>query len=58
MRLSKAWALTYPDNTVLLIDTYNVLKSGVVPNAIKVFDDVLKPMGKKTPKAVRLIVEI
>lgn len=48
----KAWALTYPNNTVLLIDTYNVLKSGV-PNAIKVFDEVLKPMGKR-PKALRI----
>jgi nicotinate phosphoribosyltransferase len=48
----KAWAETYSDNTVLLIDTYNVLKSGV-PNAIKVFDEVLKPLGKR-PKAVRI----
>lgn len=48
----KSWAETYPDNTVLLIDTYNVLKSGV-PNAIKVFDEVLKPLGKR-PKAVRI----
>ena len=31
----------YPDNAVLLIDTYNVLKSGL-PNAIKVFKE-LKP---------------
>ncbi len=30
------YANTYPDNCVLLIDTYNVLKSGL-PNAIKVF---------------------
>ncbi|GAA0116257.1 nicotinate phosphoribosyltransferase [Clostridium senegalense] len=48
----KAWANTYPDNTVLLVDTYNVLKSGV-PNAIKVFNEVLKPLGKR-PKAVRI----
>lgn len=47
-----AWAKTYPDNTVLLVDTYNVLKSGI-PNAIKVFDEILKPMGKR-PKAVRI----
>ena len=26
----------------LLVDTYNVLKSGI-PNAIKVFDEVLNP---------------
>ena len=38
-------AETYPDNCSLLIDTYNVLKSGL-PNAIKVFDEVLKPLGK------------
>lgn len=48
----KAWAETYPDNTVLLVDTYNVLKSGI-PNAIKVFNDVLKPLGKR-PIAVRI----
>ncbi|WP_346930648.1 nicotinate phosphoribosyltransferase [Clostridium sp.] len=47
-----AWAKTYPDNTVLLVDTYNVLKSGI-PNAIKVFDEILKPMGKR-PKAIRI----
>ena len=42
----KAYALAYPDTTVLLVDTYNVLKSGV-PNAIRVAKDVLEPMGKK-----------
>ena len=36
----------------LLVDTYNVLKSGI-PNAIKVFDEVLKPMGAR-PKGVRI----
>lgn len=40
----RAYAETYPENCTLLIDTYNVLKSGL-PNAIKVFDEVLKPMG-------------
>ena len=35
-----AYAKTYPDACVLLVDTYNVLKSGI-PNAIKVFHDVL-----------------
>ena len=35
---------TYPHNATLLVDTYNVLKSGV-PNAIKAFDQVLKPLG-------------
>ena len=48
----KAWALTYPDNCVLLVDTYNVLKSGL-PNSIKVFDEVLKPLGIH-PKGIRI----
>lgn len=48
----KTFAEVYPDNTILLVDTYNVLKSGV-PNAIKVFDDVLKPLGKR-PKGIRI----
>ncbi len=48
----KAYAQIYPDSTVLLIDTYNVLKSGL-PNAIKVFDEVLKPLGKR-PIGVRI----
>lgn len=39
-----AYAKCYPDNCVLLIDTYNVLKSGL-PNAIRVFNDILKPLG-------------
>ncbi|MBN7773897.1 nicotinate phosphoribosyltransferase [Clostridium aminobutyricum] len=34
----KKYAEIYPDNCVLLVDTYNVLKSGV-PNAIKVFQE-------------------
>lgn len=48
----KSWAEVYPDNCVLLIDTYNVLKSGL-PNAIKVFDEVLKPKGYR-PKGIRI----
>ncbi len=48
----KAYALEYPDACTLLVDTYNVLKSGV-PNAIKVFDEVLKPLGKR-PKGIRI----
>ena len=43
---------TYPNSTTLLVDTYNVLKSGV-PNAIKAFDTVLKPLGAR-PKGIRL----
>ncbi|MBO4331465.1 MAG: nicotinate phosphoribosyltransferase [Oscillospiraceae bacterium] len=34
----------YPDNAVLLVDTYNTLKSGV-PNAIKAIKEVLVPKG-------------
>lgn len=48
----KTWAEVYPDNCLLLIDTYNVLKSGL-PNAIKVFDEVLKPQGKR-PTGIRI----
>lgn len=35
----RAYANTYPDKTMLLIDTYNTLESGL-PNAIKVFDEL------------------
>lgn len=38
------YAKTYPDSCTLLIDTYNVLKSGL-PNAIKVHNEILVPMG-------------
>ena len=48
----KNYCEIYPNNAVLLIDTYNVLKSGL-PNAIKAFDEVLKPKGI-TRCAVRL----
>jgi len=40
----KTYAQMYPNNCTLLVDTYNTLKSGV-PNAIRVFDEVLKPLG-------------
>ena len=40
----KAYCEIYPDNPTLLVDTYNVLKSGV-PNAIRVFNEVLRPRG-------------
>lgn len=42
----------YPNGAVLLVDTYNVLKSGV-PNAIKAFDNILKPRGAR-PVGIRL----
>lgn len=48
----KAYAEEYHDACTLLVDTYNVLHSGV-PNAIKVFDEVLAPMGKR-PKGIRI----
>ena len=48
----KAYAKEYPDSCTLLVDTYNVLKSGV-PNAIKVFNEVLVPQGKR-PKGIRI----
>ena len=48
----KAYCELYPDNPTLLVDTYNTLKSGV-PNAIKVFKEVLLPQGK-TKCAIRL----
>ncbi len=47
-----AYAKTYPDSCVLLVDTYNVLKSGV-PNAIRVFREILVPMGHR-PKGIRI----
>ena len=47
-----AYAKEYPDSCTLHVDTYNVLKSGI-PNAIKTFDEVLKPMGKR-PKGIRI----
>ncbi|MBO4789804.1 MAG: nicotinate phosphoribosyltransferase [Oxalobacter sp.] len=46
------FAKTYPDSTVLLVDTYNVLKSGI-PNAIRTAKEVLAPMGKRL-KAIRI----
>ena len=48
----KTYAEKYPDSCLLLVDTYNVLKSGI-PNAIKVFDEVLKPLGKR-PLGIRI----
>ena len=40
----KSYCEIYPENATLLVDTYNTLKSGV-PNAIRVFNEVLKPKG-------------
>ena len=47
----RAYANAYPDNCMLLVDTYDTLRSGV-PNAIKVFKE-LQAEGHK-PKGIRL----
>ena len=41
-----AYCRAFPDNATLLVDTYDTLRSGI-PNAIKAYNDVLKPMGKR-----------
>lgn len=46
------YARQYPDDCSLVVDTYDTIRSGV-PNAIKAFDDVLKPMGKR-PVSIRI----
>lgn len=48
----KAYAEIYPDSCILLVDTFNVLKSGI-PNAIRVFNEVLVPNGHR-PKGIRI----
>lgn len=48
----KAYARIYPDNCTLLVDTYNVLKSGV-PNAIRAFREEIVPRGFR-PKGIRI----
>ncbi len=48
----KTYAKEYPDSCTLLVDTYNTLKSGV-PNAIRAFNEVLLPMGRR-PKGIRI----
>ena len=40
----KTYCEIYPTNATLLVDTYNTLKSGV-PNAIRAFNEVLRPLG-------------
>ncbi|CCY07298.1 nicotinate phosphoribosyltransferase [Coprobacillus sp. CAG:698] len=48
----KKYCEVYPDDVVLLVDTFDILRSGV-PNAIKAFNEVLKPLGKR-PKGIRI----
>ena len=40
----RTYCENYPHNATLLVDTYNTLKSGV-PNAIRAFNEVLRPQG-------------
>ena len=39
-----SYCRTYPNAATLLVDTYDTLRSGV-PNAIRAFNEVLKPLG-------------
>lgn len=48
----RAYAREYPQNCTLLVDTYNVLKSGL-PNAIKVFREEILPRGFR-PAGIRI----
>ena len=40
----RAYCEVYPENATLLVDTYNVIESGI-PNAIRAFNEVLAPRG-------------
>ena len=48
----KKYAETYPDAATLLVDTYDVIHSGI-PNAIRVAREILEPMGKRL-KGIRI----
>lgn len=48
----RAYARQYPSACTLLVDTYNVLKSGI-PNAIKIFNEELIPNGYR-PAGIRI----
>jgi nicotinate phosphoribosyltransferase len=48
----RTYARLYPDNCTLLVDTYNVLKSGM-PNAIKTFKEEVVAKGFR-PKGIRI----
>lgn len=48
----RTYAKLYPDKCTLLVDTYNTLKSGI-PNAIKIFNEVLVPNGYR-PVGIRI----
>lgn len=46
------YARRHPDDCTFVVDTYDTIRSGI-PNAIKAFDEILAPMGKR-PKSVRI----
>ena len=48
----RAYARRYPNACTLLVDTYNVLKSGI-PNAIKIFNEELVSKGIR-PQGIRI----
>ncbi|MEG2204643.1 MAG: nicotinate phosphoribosyltransferase, partial [Oscillospiraceae bacterium] len=48
----RAYAEVYPASCTLLVDTYDVIHSGL-PNAIRVFNEVVVPSGNR-PKGVRI----
>lgn len=48
----RAYARTYPDQCTFLVDTYNVLKSGI-PNAIRVFQEEIVSRGFR-PQGIRI----
>lgn len=48
----KAYALSFPENSVFLVDTYDVLRSGI-PNAIRVSKEILEPKGQRL-KGIRI----
>ena len=46
------YAKRYPNDCSVVVDTYDTIRSGI-PNAIKAFNDVLVPMGKR-PTSIRI----
>lgn len=48
----KTYARSFPGNSVFLVDTYDVLRSGI-PNAIRVSREILEPNGHKL-KGIRI----
>ena len=48
----RAYAKTYPDNCLLLVDTYDTLRNGI-PNAIKVFNEEVVARGYR-PRGIRI----